>query len=136
MKEWVKNGGEIPISRLFVAWTVSNGICPVSHPIFVISKKRIGEKGREKIFRASIEIHGMAVQETEIIVDTTVQEKNITFPTDTKLRVKVIARCWKISEEEKITLRRSYKRELKGLLRTIRINRARYIKAKTRPSDV
>ena len=57
------------------------------------------------------------------MVDTTVQEKNITFPTDTKLRVKVIAKCWKIAKNEKLTLRRNYRRELKKLLRVIRFNR-------------
>lgn len=46
----------------------------------------------------SVSLHGEAALEREVIVDTTVQEKNITFPTDTKLRVKVISRCWKIVE--------------------------------------
>jgi hypothetical protein len=53
--------------------------------------KRIGEEGVEKIFQASAALHGEKGQEREVIVDTTVQEKNITFPTDTKLRVKIIA---------------------------------------------
>ncbi|MDL2291086.1 IS5 family transposase, partial [Desulfovibrio sp. OttesenSCG-928-F20] len=61
----------------------------------------------------------------EVIVDTTVQEKNITFPTDSKLRVKVIARCWKLATEEGIRLRRSYRYELKETLRTIRFNKSK-----------
>jgi len=29
----------------------------------------------------------------EVVIDTTVQEKNITFPTDDKLRKKIIRKC-------------------------------------------
>lgn len=90
----------------------------------VYFRKRIGEKGVEKIFQASAALHGEKVQEREVIVDTTVQEKNITFPTDTKLRVKVMTRCWKMAREEKIQLRRSFRRELKKQLRTIRFSRS------------
>ena len=68
-------------------------------------RKRIGEAGMEKIFQASVALHGKAGQEREVVIDTTVQEKNITFPTDTKLRVKVMSRCWKLAAEEGIQLR-------------------------------
>jgi len=47
----------------------------------------------EKIFQASVALHGEKAMEKEVVIDTTVQEKNITFPTDTKLRVKVVGRC-------------------------------------------
>ena len=60
-----------------------------------------------------------------MVIDTTVQEKNITFPTDTKLRMKVIRRCWKCAKDEKLCLRRSYQREIKKLLRIIRFGRSR-----------
>ena len=40
-------------------------------------------------------LHGEQALEREVVIDTTVQEKNITFPTDTKLRTKVMRRCWK-----------------------------------------
>ena len=76
----------------------------------------------EKIFQISVEIHGNQALESEIVVDTTVQEKNIAFHTDTKLRVKVIAKCWKIAKRENLVLRRSYRREVKKLLRAIRFN--------------
>lgn len=93
-------------------------------------RKRIGCAGMEKIFQVSVAIHGKLAREREIVVDTTVQEKNITFPTDTKLRLKVIARCWKIAERENIRLRRSYRRELQDLVRIIRFQRNK--DAKTR----
>ena len=70
-------------------------------------RKRIGESGVEKIFQASVVLHGKQALEREVVIDTTVQEKNITFPTDAKLRVKVIGGCWKLASKEKIRLRRS-----------------------------
>ena len=95
-------------------------------------RKRIGENGFEKIFQVSVAIHEKAALEREIIVDTTVQEKNITFSTDTKLRLKVIARVWKLAEKQNIRLRRSYRRELQKLLRVIRFNRVKDQKQKIR----
>ena len=56
-----------------------------------------------------------------MMIDSTVQEKNITFPTDAKLYRKIIERVLKVSEREHIELRRTYTREVKALkrLRTI-----------------
>jgi IS5 family transposase len=42
-------------------------------------RRRIGEAGVERIFQASITLQGAAAQEEEVVADTTVQEKNITF---------------------------------------------------------
>jgi IS5 family transposase len=87
-------------------------------------RKRIGEAGVEKIFQASVVLHGKQSLEREVVIDTTVQEKNITFPTDTKLRVKVMSRCWKLAAEEGLTLRRSYRRELRKSFRIIRFSKS------------
>ncbi len=72
-------------------------------------RKRIGEKGIEKIFAQSIRIHGKSGKSDELNVDTTAHEKNITFPTDTKLRRKIINKCVAIARKENIELRQSYK---------------------------
>jgi len=93
-------------------------------------RKRIGEAGVEKIFQASIVLHGKRSLESEVVIDTTVQEKNITFPTDTKLRVRVMSRCWKLAAEEGLHLRRSYRREVKKTLRIIRFNKRLHDKKK------
>lgn len=53
-------------------------------------RKRIGESGIELIFKESIRINGDDSNEDHVNVDTTVQEKNITFPTDNKLHRKII----------------------------------------------
>jgi transposase, IS5 family len=80
-------------------------------------RKRIGEAGAEKLLKISIDLFEKEeVQEKEVLIDTTVQEKNITFPTDTKLQKKIIEKCWGIAETEGIQLRQSYRRILKQLM--------------------
>jgi IS5 family transposase len=70
----------------------------------------------EKIFQVSIELHGVKAREREVLIDTTVQEKNITFPTDTKLYKKIADRCVVIAEKEGIKLRQSYRRTTNKLV--------------------
>jgi IS5 family transposase len=48
-------------------------------------RNRIGEKGIELIFKESIRINGKDGEEQDATTDTTVQEKNITYPTDNKI---------------------------------------------------
>lgn len=79
-------------------------------------RNRIGSEGAEKIFKNSIDIHGKSAREKEVVIDSTVMEKNITFPTDVKLYRKIIARCRKIAALESIPLRQSYCRVEKKLL--------------------
>jgi len=50
------------------------------------------------------------VEEKEVIIDTTVRVKNITYPANAKLQTKIIEGCWKIAEKEDIDLRHSYSR--------------------------
>lgn len=93
-------------------------------------RNRIGEKGVEKILEISIKLFGNRAMEEEAVADTTVQEKNITFPTDTKLHLKVIGRCLNISKRESIVLRQSYKRTIKKLRWQVR-----YLKTAKRASE-
>lgn len=78
-------------------------------------RKRIGEEGIELIFKESIRINGKDGQEGTLSGDTTVQEKNITYPTDDKLYKKIIDKCQDIAERENIELRQSYTRTVKKL---------------------
>lgn len=80
-------------------------------------RKRIGAKGAEKILKMSILLFDKKeVQEKEVLIDTTVQEKNITYPTDVKLHKRIIEHCRDIAKEEEIKLRQVFKRELKQLM--------------------
>ena len=77
-------------------------------------RKRIGKEGVEEIFAMSVGLHGKDAQEKQVIIDTTVQEKNVTYPTDGKLAIKMIHHLHNIAKEEKIQLRRTYVKEIKG----------------------
>lgn len=78
-------------------------------------RKRIGEEGIELILKESIRINGNDSNDDNVSVDTTVQEKNITFPTDAKLHRKIIKQCRQIAEKEQLPVRQSYSRTLKKL---------------------
>ncbi|MBO7589313.1 MAG: hypothetical protein J6T18_07825 [Bacteroidaceae bacterium] len=56
----------------------------------------------------------------QVMIDSTVQEKNITFPTDAKLYRKIVDRVLKLSEREGIELRKTYTREMKSLKLKVR----------------
>ena len=79
-------------------------------------RNRIGPEGGEKILAASIALHGGKALEKEVLIDTTTQEKNITFPTDTKLAAKIVRRGVKIAEKAGIKLRQSFVRTVPKLL--------------------
>jgi transposase, IS5 family len=78
-------------------------------------RKRIGEAGVELILKESIRINGRDADDDNLSGDTTVQEKNITYPTDDKLYKKIIVKCQKIAEKEELELRQSYKFTIKKL---------------------
>lgn len=86
----------------------------------VMFRQRIGVEGCELILKESIRINGKDGDESDLSADTTVQEKNITYPTDHKLHRKIISKCKKIAQGERITLRQTYTRTLKRLYVDIR----------------
>ncbi len=80
-----------------------------------VFRKRIGEKGCEKIFALSVALHGDKAEDDTVYVDTTVQEKAITYPTDSKLAIKVVNRLNKLAKVFGIKQRRTYVKEVKQL---------------------
>lgn len=88
---------------------------PCASSDLVHFRHRIGEKGCELILKESIRINGKNGQDGDISADTTVQEKNITYPTDAKLHRKIIDRCKKIASKDGIELRQTYTYTLKKL---------------------
>ncbi len=88
---------------------------PCASSELVHFRHRIGEKGIELILKESIRINGKDGDDQDVYFDTTVQEKNITFPTDDKLTKKIIKKCLKIAEENDLQLRQTYRRTLKKL---------------------
>ena len=80
-------------------------------------RHRIGPSGVEKIFNHSIDKHGKDGKDLHVSIDSTAQEKNITYPTDAKLHKNIIDKCVNQAKESGIKLRRTYKRVSKQLVR-------------------
>jgi IS5 family transposase len=82
----------------------------------VAFRQRIGQEGMELILKESIRVNEPPDKDNAVVsVDTTVQEKNITYPTDDKLYKKIIKKCCIIADKEGIDLRQSYTRTVKKL---------------------
>lgn len=104
-------------------------------------RNRIGEGGIELILKESIRVNLLLedgkrrkedgdnkkdgrgrkpMKDQTAFIDSTVQEKNVTFPTDSKQLNKIIEQCHKIAAEGGIKVRQSYTCEIKGLKQTQR----------------
>lgn len=98
-------------------------------------RNRIGAEGIELIFKESIRVNGKDGGEQEATTDTTVQEKNITYPTDNKLHRKIIKQCVALAGKENIELRQSYARTVKKLLMEQRFRNHPKNKGRARKAD-
>ena len=98
-------------------------------------RKRIGESGVELILKESIRVNGKDADDDNLSGDTTVQEKNITYPTDDKLYKKIISKCRSIAEKEGIELRQSYIFTVKKLSTIQRFRRNKGGEAKARKAS-
>ena len=100
-------------------------------------RNHIGEEGMELILAESIRVNTDHDNEDHFdtaFIDSTVQEKNITYPTDAKLHKKIIKNVLKIVHDNCLPLRQSYTRTLKGIYRSQRFrnhpkNRKKALKA-------
>ena len=125
--------------QYFCGETAFTTAAPCASSELVHFRHRIKGEGMELILRESIRVNlsiedarkkekdekdgkdgrGRKPEEEQTaFIDTTVQEKNVTFPTDSKLLNKVIAYCGKVSSKEHTHVRQSYSRELKELKRS------------------
>lgn len=83
-------------------------------------RNRIGEQGMEIILAESIRVNTEHDDEDHFdtaFIDSTVQEKNITYPTDAKLHKKIIKNVLKIAQGKGLPLRQSYTRTLRQIYR-------------------
>lgn len=108
---WVEN----PYWQYFCGFTHMQHECPI-HPTSMTKwRNRVGAERLEKLLTETI---ALAVREkhlpksdlARVTVDTTVQEKNIAFPTDSKLLYKAIAKLGEAARSRGIRLRQSYVR--------------------------
>lgn len=93
---------------------------PCASSELVHFRKRIGEKGIELIFQESIRVNNEDDDEHHhdtAFIDSTVQEKNITYPTDAKLHKKIVRKVLNIVHKLELPLRQSYTFVLKRIYR-------------------
>lgn len=110
---WVQN----PYMQYFCGYGQFQHKFPCDPSDFVHFRKRLGEEGIEKIFAYTVSLHGDQKKQKMVISDTTVQENNVTFPTDSKLAKKVIDQCNKIAHKESLPQRQKYTKVSKQCVR-------------------
>ena len=116
IEHWKQN----PYYQVFCGETTFQIQAPCHSTELVKFRKRLGPSGVEKLFSCSVSLHGQQAEEKTVLVDTTVQEKAITYPTDSKLAIKIINRLNKLAKSEGIQQRRTYIKEVKSLRLTCR----------------
>ncbi len=141
----VEQWGENLYYQYFCGEKIFQPKSPCEASELVHFRNRIGVEGTELIFQESIRIQpkgggnnkagGVGKGEKEVIIDTAVQEKNITFPTDDKLYKKIINQSVKIADKEDIELRQNYRRTIKKLSYKQRFRKSKKQQGLARKAD-
>lgn len=124
---WVEN----PYYQFFTGEEFFQHKLPINPSQMTKWRKRIGEKGVERLLQLTIQAGLRTKTITErsvdrVIVDTTVQPKAIAHPTDARLYRKIHAAMMRIAKAEAVHLHQSYSRTVKAAFH----QHARYAKAK------
>lgn len=111
VERWVEN----PYWQYFCGFTHMQHEAPIDPSSMSRWRKRVGAEQLTLLLKETVEL---AVREKQlpkqdlrqVTVDTTVQEKNITYPTDSKLLYTAIRKLGRAAQAYGITLRQSYLR--------------------------
>ncbi|SHE36222.1 Transposase domain [Mariniphaga anaerophila] len=96
VERWIEN----PYWKYFSREKVFQTQKPFDPTEFIHFRNRIGKEGAEKLLKAPIQLFAKEAQAKEVLIDSTVQEKNIIYPTDAKLHKRIIERINKIAKQE------------------------------------
>jgi IS5 family transposase len=124
---WVEN----PYWQCFSGMKFFEHEAPIDPSSMTRWRKRIGEAGAEELLKETIQagLKTKAVKSHQlkrVNVDTTVQEKEVRFPTDARLYDRARQRLVNCAKERGISLRQNYNRKSKHLL----CQQSRYAHAK------
>jgi IS5 family transposase len=114
---WVEN----PYWQYFSGMKFFEHELPINPSSMTRWRKRIGEAGAEELLKETIE-SGLklkaikAFQLKRVNIDTTVQEKEIRFPTDARLYDRARQRLVDLAKDREINLRQNYNRKSKQML--------------------
>jgi len=126
---WQQN----PYMQYFCGETYFQWKLPCEPSELVHFRNRIGQQGVESILAMTVRLHcGKIQKENELVADTTVQEANTGFPTDTRLYIDCIHNLWTLGEKEGIRWRRRYTRKVPELLARLRTRSNRLAKERRR----
>ena len=111
VERWIEN----PYWQYFCGFTHMQHEAPIDPSSMSRWRKRVGAERLELLLKETVEL---AVREKQlprrdlkqVTVDTTVQEKNITYPTDSKLLHTAIRKLVETARQRGIQLRQSYVR--------------------------
>jgi IS5 family transposase len=111
---WVEN----PYWQYFCGFEFFQHNLPIDPSTMTRWRKRVGSEGMEKVLAATVDVAvdaGAAKESSfeRITVDTTVQPKNITHPTDSRLYLKALQTLVRQAKRHGIVLRRSHTRVAK-----------------------
>ncbi len=127
VSKWVEN----PYWQYFSGMKWFEHTLPIDPSSMTKWRKRVGEEGAEEMLKQTIEtgLQMKAVKQSElkrINVDTTVQEKEIRFPTDSRLYDRAREKLVHAAEKCGIVLRQKYNYKAKEML----LMQSRYAHAK------
>jgi len=111
LQNWIEN----PYWQFFCGYDYLQWELPLDPSSMSRWRKRIGVKGAEAILKATVraaEITGIVKPSSfkRVIADTTVMEKNITYPRDIQLYLKSLQLMVRIAKKKGIHLRQTYMR--------------------------
>jgi IS5 family transposase len=114
LEHWVEN----PYWQCFCGFTTMQHDPPIHPTALVKWRQRVGAERLAPLIQETIEVglreKQIKPQELEHVnIDTTVGEKNITYPTDSKLLLKAIQKLGALAKRRGIALRQSYARVAK-----------------------
>lgn len=111
VEKWVEN----PYYQYFCGYDHFQWELPINPSSLTRWRQRLGQEGVEKILAVTVGSsramgHSTEKSSQEVIVDTTVMEKAVSYPTDSKLLNQARQKLVKQAQEQGICLRQSYSR--------------------------